>query len=316
MTIEIIRPADRTAWLAARRQDVTASVAGALMGVHPYTTAYQLWAEKSGRIVPDDRDNAVLRRGRLLEPVAIEMLREERPDWTVQYHRDNAYYRDSDARMGATPDAFAERPDIFGAGIVQVKTTSEDRFRADWLDAETGEIILPLWIALQAIQEAELTGGTWASVALMIIGRGLDMEVIDVPLHVGVKRRLRTAIADFWQLVDSGREPDPDWSRDGSAVLDVYRDSTPDRRDLSDDTDLDDVICQYVEARDTRLASAKVEDLHRPQIIRAIGPAEAAFTANWELTARTTTRTGDFGQPVKTRVLRVKPREDFHADRF
>lgn len=316
MTIEIIRPADRSAWLAARRQDVTASVAGALMGVHPYTTAYQLWAEKSGRAVPDDRDNAVLRRGRLLEPVAIEVLREERPDWTIHYHRDNAYYRDPAARMGATPDAFAERPDIFGTGIVQVKTVSEEKFRSSWVDAETDEILLPLWIAIQTIQESELTDATWASVALMIVGRGLDMEVIDVPLHAGVRRRLRTVIADFWQMVDSGAEPEPDWGRDGAAVLDVYRDSTPDRRDLSDNDTLDDIISRYVTARDTRLSSAKVEDLHRPQIIRAIGPAEAAFTTNWQITARTTTRVGDFGQPVKSRVLRVKPREDSHADRF
>jgi hypothetical protein len=27
-------------------------------------------------------------------------------------------------------------------------------------------------------------------------------------------------------------------------------------------------------------------------------------------------RVGDFGQPIKTRVLRVKPREDSYADRF
>jgi hypothetical protein len=244
------------------------------------------------------------------------MLREERPDWTIHYHRDNAYYRDPDARMGATPDAFAERPDIFGAGIVQVKTVSEDKYRAEWLDEETDEIILPLWIAVQAIQEAELTGAAWATVALMVVGRGIDMEVIDVPLHEGVRRRLRSSIAEFWALVESGREPDPDWGRDGATVLDVYRDSTPDRRDLAADIDLDNLVGRYVEARQARLMSAKIEDTNRPQIIRAMGQAEAAFTANWHLSARTTTRVGDFGQPIKSRVLRVKPREDSYADRF
>jgi hypothetical protein len=316
VTVDIIRPADRAAWLAARRQDVTASVAGALFGVHPYATAYGLWAEKSGRVEPDDIDNKVLRRGRILEPAAIEMLREERPDWTIHYHRDNAYYRDPAARMGATPDAFAERPDIFGTGIIQVKTVSEDKFRAEWLDEETDEIVLPLWIAVQAIQEAELTGAAWATVALMIVGRGIDMEVIDVPLHEGVRRRLRSSIADFWALVESGREPDPDWGRDGATVLDVYRDSTPDRRDLAADIDLDNLVGRYVEARQARLMSAKIEDTNRPQIIRAMGSAEAAFTTNWHLSARTMTRVGDFGQPIKTRVLRVKPREDSYADRF
>jgi predicted phage-related endonuclease len=45
MTIQIIRPADRQAWLAARSKDVTASVAAAVLGAHPYTTPYALGRE-------------------------------------------------------------------------------------------------------------------------------------------------------------------------------------------------------------------------------------------------------------------------------
>lgn len=314
MVVEIIRPADRAAWLAARRQDVTASVAGCLLGVHPYTTGYSLWAIKIGRIDEDDQDNKILRRGRLLEPVAIEMLREDRPDWTITYHRDNAYYRDPEARMGATPDAFATRPDIFGNGVVQVKTVSEHVFREQWLDPETGDIVLPLWIAVQAIQEAELTGSVWACVALMVIGRGLDLHVVDVPLHAGVKRRLRSAVREFWRMVDSGQEPPIDWCRDGAAVLDVWRDSMPDRRDLTADENLDQTIAFYLDAKATVSSAQKRVDELRPRIIHALGPAEEGFTTNWTIRAATTVRTGEFGQPVKSRTLRIKTRENLHAN--
>lgn len=313
MTVRIILPADRAAWLEARKQDVTASVAGALLGVHPYQTPYGLWALKSGRVVDDDADNPVLRRGRLLEPVVIEMLREDRPDWTVEYRRDNAYFRNTEDRIGATPDAFATRPDIFGNGVVQVKTVAEDKFRREWIDADTGEVVLPLWIAVQAIVEATLTGATWACVAVMVIGRGIDLQIIDVPLNTRVMNRLRREVREFWRLVEAGEEPSIDWNRDGASVAEVYRDSMPDRKDLTAVDELDIIVGRFAAARETNRATSQQIDELRPRILHALGPAEAGFTTNWNIAARTSVRTGPNGQPVKSRTLRVTPKENPHA---
>lgn len=310
MTVQIIRPADRTAWLEARKQDVTASVAGALLGVHPYQTPYGLWAEKSGRVASDDADNPVLRRGRLLEPVVIEMLREDRPDWHIEYHRDNAYYRMVEDRIGATPDAFATRPDIFGRGIIQVKTVAEDKFRREWLDPETGEIILPLWIAVQAIVEATATGATWATVAPMIIGRGIDLQPVDVPLNTRVMHRLRREVREFWRMVEAGEEPPIDWNRDGAAVAEVYRDSMPDRKDLTEVDGFNLMVSNFVRAKEIAGDHVKVIDQLRPRILHALGASEAGFTTNWNITARTSVRTGPNGQPVKSRSLRITPKEN------
>lgn len=313
MPIEIIRPADRRAWLDARRHDVTASQAACLLGVHPYTTAYGLWAEKSGRVASDDADNPVLRRGRLLEPVVIEMLREDRPDWTVEYRRDNAYFRNPQDRIGATPDAFATRPDIFGQGVVQVKTIADDKFRREWIDAETGEVVLPLWIAVQAIVEATLTGATWACVAVMVIGRGIDLQIIDVPLNTRVMERLRREVREFWRMVDEGIEPEIDWNRDGAAVAEVYRDSMPDRKDLTALVEIDTAAGRFVDAREAHNVSGKAIDALRPRILHALGSAEAGFTLNWNIIARTSVRVGSNGQPVKSRSLRIIPKENPHA---
>lgn len=310
MTVQIILPADRAAWLDARKQDVTASVAGALLGIHPYQTPYGLWAEKSGRVVSDDADNPVLRRGRLLEPVVIEMLREDRPDWSVEYRRDNAYYRHVEDRIGATPDAFATRPDIYGRGIIQVKTVADDKFRREWIDADTGEVVLPLWIAVQAIVEAALTESTWACVAVMVIGRGIDLQIVDVPLNTRVMARLRREVREFWRMVDAGEEPPIDWNRDGAAVAEVYRDSMPDRKDLTSVAGLDEISGRFVDAREAHNVSGKAIDMLRPRILHALGSAEAGFTTNWNITARTSVRTGPIGQPVKSRSLRITPKEN------
>ena len=52
--------------------------------MHDYLTPFELWARKSGLVTADVADNPAMRRGRLLEPVALQMLKEERPEWTVE----------------------------------------------------------------------------------------------------------------------------------------------------------------------------------------------------------------------------------------
>jgi len=281
MTIRIIKPADRLEWHGARKKFITASVAGALLHCHPYTTAYQLWAEKTDRIQPDDAENDAMRRGRLLEPAAAQMLREERPEWVIDYRNDQAFYCDDAIRIGCTPDAFAMRPDILGDGIVQFKTSSEEAFRKAWVDPETGEVEIPLWIAVQAIVEAKMTGAKWAAVAVMVVGRGIHMEVVDIPLHEPTWQRLIWATAEFWSVTDAGQHPPIDWERDGSTVIDVYRSTVARKVDLSTDEFFDGYVARLEETRTIRREKQKLEENLRAQILYAMHDAEVAETSKF-----------------------------------
>ena len=111
MPIERITPKDRAAWLRARGQDITASVVGALFGVHDFVTPMELWAVKTKRIQYSSEETAPMRRGRLLEQVAVQMLREDYPDWDLEHNAaENVYYRDAARRLGATPDVIVQCP--------------------------------------------------------------------------------------------------------------------------------------------------------------------------------------------------------------
>lgn len=316
MPVEVVRPADRTAWLAARKQDVTASVAAAVLHAHPYTTPYRLWAEKTGRVAAEIEETEAMERGTLMEPVAVALTRKRFPDWQVTYEDDRAYYRDPALRIGATPDAQVRRPDRVGVGNYQIKTVSEDAFRAYWFDPDTREIVPPTWIAVQSIVEAKLTGCDYASVGLLVITwRGtLRLEIVDIPLHQKLWARLCDAVAAFWQMVDSGGQPPPDWDRDGETVVEIYSTSFADRRDLTGDPDLEAIIGRYVEATRARAAAERLADTLRPQIIYALGNSEAGTTGAWDITAKTTFRDAYTVRATSARILRVKPRKDTSRD--
>jgi predicted phage-related endonuclease len=303
--IERIAITDRASWLDLRKKDVTASVAGALLGVHPYASAYGLWALKSGRLDEDVEETPPMRRGRLLEPIAVQLLREERPDWTIiGDHPVGFYYRDPVARIGATPDVLVKdergRP-----GVVQIKTVEPGVFRREWRD-EDGLATPPLWIVVQAIIEAHLTGAEWATVAAMVVSFGVELHVVPVPIHAGIIDRIKEEVGTFWTRVESGTAPDPDYGRDGKLIAKLYPQDDGTEIDLSTDNRMpillsdreeikarmkaDKASCEQVEAEiKSKLGSATYGRLNDGRVV------------SWKLQ----NRSGYSVAPTSFRMLRV-----------
>ena len=92
--------AGRAEWLTWRKPVITASVAGALLTDHPYTTAMHLWAEQRGIEFPPKHENKRMRRGRKLEGLVGEEVAEAK-GWLVEPV--GAFYVDPDLRLGGTP---------------------------------------------------------------------------------------------------------------------------------------------------------------------------------------------------------------------
>ncbi|MEE7478462.1 YqaJ viral recombinase family protein [Methylobacterium hispanicum] len=306
MQVERIPFTTREAWLAARAQDVTASVAGAILGAHEYTTAFELWALKSGLLAEDPTETPAMRRGRLLEDDALQMLAEDRPTWRVEAGG-NVYLRAPAFRIGATPDAYAIDPGRPGRGVVQVKTTSDLVFRRKWRD-EAGEIVLPLWIAVQAIVEARLTGASWACVALLVVGHGLDLHVIEIPLHAGIWTRLTEEAPAFWARVASGEPPAADYARDGDTISDLW---PPDAAAAPLDLSGDNHLPALLDERETISARAKADkerlDAIKAEITAKLAGATAAQLADGRVITRTLQSRAEHTVKASTfPVIRIK----------
>ncbi len=240
--IERFPVTDRASWLARRKDDVTASAIAALLGQHPYITPFQLYAQKTGAVAeegvePRIEANSVslppMMRGTALEPIVPDVLRHLRPAWDVQPA--GFYYRDPVARIGATPDFFAIDPTREGFGSIQVKTCDQLTLRRSW--TADGVIEPPLFIVMQAIVEAALTGASWCSVAVLATGFNLDLHLIEMPIHAGIMERLKAEVAAFWRGIEAGRPPDVDAKRDGLLLEKLWRGDGPEV-DLSADNEV------------------------------------------------------------------------------
>lgn len=294
---------DRASWLAMRRADVTASTIGCLLGIHEYMTAYELFALKTGLIDEDPEESRPMRRGRLLEDVAVDLIREEHPTWNVAPAA--AYYRDPEARLGASPDVLAIDPDR-GLGVIQVKCPEPSVFRRKWRD-DDGQVQPPLWIALQAITEAHLVGAEWAAVAAMTVGFGIDLHIVPVPIHAGVIDRIRAEVATFWRRVADNEPPPPDFARDGEIITRLYPADDGEIIDLTGDNRIVDLL-DDMEARkaDEKAAGDDLKEI-KAEILSKLGPAAGARTRRGLLTAKTIHRK-EFTVPASSyRRIALKP---------
>jgi hypothetical protein len=314
--IEILAPASREEWLALRKSTIGASEAAALVGAHPWLTPYELWARKSG-LVTDAGETPAMRRGRHLEAVAIDFLREERPEWTIKANPipGGVIYRDP-AGLSCTPDCFmSSNGEVTNGafGVCQIKSVEPHIFKRTWVPDNSGSgPEAPLYVAIQAIQEALLTGASWACVGALVIGHGIDLHLIEIDLHAGIAARIRKEAADFWRRVRENDPYPPDYARDGEIIKCLYADDDGGEIDLSGN----ERALKLAAAREglKRIETAggeavKERKLIDAEIVHLLGNATRGSLGDGRIIeAKTVRKKGFVVEPTTFRTVKLKQR--------
>lgn len=315
--IDRIAIENRDQWLGLRKQDVTASAAGALLGVHDYLTAFELWALKTGQIADDPDVTPAMQRGTILEGPAFALLKRDHPELQVHWNGtpgevDGQYYRDPEARIGATPDCFAESAER-GPGILQIKSVESSVFRRKWVDPDTREISPPLWIAVQAVLETHLTGRAWGAVAALVIGHGIDLHIVDVPLHAGIVEKVEEATAGFWKMIADREIPTADFARDGETIARLFERDDGEEMDLRNDVAFAELVARRAALRQgAKNVEADMETIDNEVKARLGNHAVAVIAGGKRVSWKVTKRKGYAVAPTEFRQLRY-PRAALEA---
>jgi predicted phage-related endonuclease len=312
--IERLPVKSRAQWLKLRERDVTASVVAALVGEHDFHTEYGLFCLKSGKTTEEaDQKKARMLRVRLAhEPTVVDLIREERPTWTLQYPV-GFYFRDPAARLGASPDLFAIDPARPGFGNVQIKTSHERVFANKdhgWVKEE-GVIEPPFGIAVQACVEAALTGASWAAVA---VGVGIDLElhiIDDIPIHAAMMKHLRVLSLKFWKRVEENDPPPVDYVRDAETIAALHPIADEGKTvDLAGSNRARDLVeTREALKRDEAIgaAAAKARKPIDAEILSILGDAAYGNLGDGRvISAKTMKRDGYFVKPTSYRQIKVK----------
>jgi len=295
----------REQWLQLRADDVTASRIGALFGVDPYCSPLRLYHEKIGTELGQDDDSPVLRRGRLFESAVAAAVAEQRPEWTIT--KANAYLRDAEARMGATPD-FDIAGDPRGPGILQCKTCAPGVFDREWRNGQ-----LPFVTTLQVLAEMMLTGAAFgAAAALKIDPFDVQCAIVEVPRHEPSERRIVDAVKKFWDDVEHGREPGPDYGLDKELIAALRpHEAIGSAIDLAGDNEIAAGLAERADLKDSMKRMDKRCSEIEAMVMARMGEAERITgLADFKVTWKTEKRKEYTVKARESRVLRIYDRRD------
>lgn len=241
-------------WLELKRDYVGCSEHPALLGIHPWLSALGLHVKKRDRVV--DEDTPSMRRGRKVQKLAFEIASEEFPTWRITDPQST--YADDDLRWIATPDALVEAPE-HGLGVLEIKNVHPQEFGKHWRN-EHGDVRVPDHVVSQINGQMELTGANWGAAAALVIDRGIDLHVIDVPKDAVLIQNIRDAVALFWDRIARGILPEIDHSRDAALLAKIFRKDDGSEVDLTGDNELPEVLDRHERAQAAKkFAESEIE---------------------------------------------------------
>ena len=209
---------ERAAWLEARKAGVGSSEAAAILGVHPFLTALDVFNLKTGRAEETDHEemSEAMEAGTRLEGAVAEWFADRSGLLVV----DPGPFQLVKSKRGpfvATPDRYIVDPanPAKGRGILEVKTTHAMKAK-EWRDEP------PLWSQVQLQHQFGVVEDvTWGIVCVLIGGQALRYSsAIDRnPKFVAALQEQEPV---FWAHVAKDDPPPYDPLRDAEALQRLY----------------------------------------------------------------------------------------------
>jgi hypothetical protein len=151
-----------------------------------------------------------------------------------------------------------------------------------------------------------LTNSNWCAVAALVIGHGIDLHMIPVPIHQGVIDRIRVAVAEFWKMVAEGRPPPVDYARDGELLARMYPQDNGAEIDLSADNHAPQLVADLERARADKKDAETREKVAKTGINEKMGPARFARLADGRrISNATVDRKGFVVEATTFRMIKI-----------
>lgn len=208
----LIHSSQREGWLDLRKTMVTASEIAVVLGISPYMSALELYAQKRG-LLPSQEETEAMEIGLALEEIICKLIAKQRglgeivamDGWLC---RSTVY-----PWMGATPDAWLFDPhEKEPPKLLQAKNTSQGNAWGVGKDEQ-----VPVHIQLQEQGETLVLDRPYAIVGALIEGRTRRWAKIEAVAEV--QQNIVVACKNFIECVQAGEPPEPNGSESAKRAL-------------------------------------------------------------------------------------------------
>jgi putative phage-type endonuclease len=196
---------ERQEWLAARKNGLGGSDAAVVLGLSPWKTEFDLWAEKRGEISDSfgDETPEFVQWGNILEDA---VAKEYANRTGVQVRRSpEMRWSKSHPYMFANIDRKIQGQDK----LLEVKTTNSMSFaRNDWGDEYTNQV--PEYYLTQVMHYLAVTGYSEGDLAVLIGGQ--EMKIYTIKRDERLIEIIQKTEGEFWDKVKNNIAPTVDYA--------------------------------------------------------------------------------------------------------
>lgn len=196
---------DKTEWLRYRKNGITGTDAGAICGMNPYVSAFQVYHDKTSEEI-EENDNEAMRQGRDMEEYVASRFEEETG---LKVRRANAIYQNE-----KYPFMLADFDRLIIGQKVGLECKTVSPYSADkWSDDD-----IPVHYQMQCQHYMAVSGYDCWYIAALIFGRDFIIRRIDRDEEL--IKNLVTVEERFWnENVLKHMMPDPDGTKNCSEQI-------------------------------------------------------------------------------------------------
>lgn len=270
-----------------RRKYIGASEVAAVLGIDPYRTKWDIWADKTGKLEESVTSEAA-RIGQVFEVGILRLAEEQLGKITL-----NQWRVLQGTHLSATDDAIVNetgRP-------VEAKFRGIYRIVGDeWGEAGTDQV--PDDVIAQAQTQLLCTGSDLCHVAVFMTGRGFALFV--VPLDKSLGETIIEEVETFWDKYIA-TDTEPKQSQPSTSVIKRLR------REPGSKVDIPTELVETLQLRKAALKIAKSEEKDADTALKAaLGTAEAGKFDGGLVTFLQQARKSYTVKDTTYRVLRIK----------
>ena len=299
----------REEWLKYRKKGIGGSDSAAVIGLNPYKSQIELWADKTGRL-DEQEDNEAMRIGRDLEEYVAKRFCEATGK---NVKRRNAMFANAEFPFII---ADVDREIVGENAGLECKTTSA-MSRSDF---ENG--VIPSYYYVQCVHYMNVMGYDKMYLAVLVMGRAFYW--FEINRDEEECKSLLQAEKKFWEecIVPDVR-PEPDGSDCALRTLNALPRSDTDEVQMM--FDYEDKIKQFEELSSKIKELEKTRDERKQEIIAGLGELQLGMSGNYEISYCNQTRVSvatkelkeqypeiynKLAKPSTSRVFRLKKRKD------
>lgn len=254
---------------AARREYLGGSDAAAVLGLSRWKTPLQLWAEKTGNIVPEDRSQSLpIRLGNRLEQVVAELFEEEtglqvRRITESQTHPKYPFLR-----------AQIDRRIVGADEILEIKTASGFKAK-EWEDDQ-----IPAEYILQCLHQLAVTGKQRCHLACLIGGNQDFVRKVVERDDAAIADLVRKEV-EFWERYVVPRQMPAVTADDAPTLYGLFPKGA---EDVQADLSGHETTVARIKELDDQLAALEAEkEQHRNELRAALKDATLGTAGKWKI---------------------------------